>query len=545
VTQQPVISGDRLAIGVLVQGGRTPGGQERYPVPTPGFVQFKLDTTVADTFLEIVEGDGLRDANRRAAFRDLYYGGGGSLYVESLLPGSGPLVQQLGSTSGGGGGARVRVAPPPTIQNLLRGGFNLGENRRLVQAPYRVMALPPDRQRYLFVARFTKDRRNGEGLFTVRGDGSQVQAVAVTDLPVQTGSGEQPVYRGFGAQRAHRLEAPSVASDGTVVFEALLETNKRKEFGLFCFAPREGTPRLLERFLTSRPRRWMAGSEGKAYYLAGDEGARQLMEALPGAKRRLIFEGQTVSGDALPSASLTHLDDFVLSGAGQLFVSGALERIPGIYRVENGQSATPRLLTIAAQGQPVPPCGQAARLSGFYFRSDFVLQSASRCGSLLFGAEVGQRNDDGWRGGGDFGLGAAGCPEALYLAGWSLASKGSIGLWQWGQKPDTTCDDVVGTQALAQDPAAERVGAVAFQDGPGGLWSIYRKRGNQFTRVAREGEILADGSRLVLEAGPLLGLAAGHGPVFAVNDTGEVAFLGSDGKGWSVYRSVEPGSSPR
>jgi hypothetical protein len=60
--------------------------------------------------------------------------------------------------------------------------------------------------------------------------------------------------------------------------------------------------------------------------------------------------------------------------------------------------------------------------------------------------------------------------------------------------------------------------------------------------VAREGQALTGAGRIVtLDPGPVLSLPAGHGPVFALNQDGDVSFLASDGLRWGVYLFSDTG----
>jgi hypothetical protein len=556
VTQQPAFSREFLAVGILFQGGQTLSGGARYPFPTPGFVRIPLGGTVKDGRLEVVEGDGLSGADRRASFRDLYYGAGGSLFVESLLPGAGPLVDEIrpGTASGRslhGRGLPGTQADTPEIQSILRANFNLGDGRRLVQTYGRVVPLPPDRQVYLFVAKFAKEKRSGEGVFTVRADGTQVSPIAVTDTPAPGGRG---TFRGFTRQRAYSVEPPSVATDGTVIFEALVEANRVGAFGLFCWEARkrEEAPRLLGIFPGKTLQRWISAPQGRVYFLERSGGMTALVEVASNGTRRALVSGTPVSGDGV-AGHLIELRDFVLTGRGELFVHGEIElprppgasRQVGIFRLEPQELAasTPRLVTMAAVGQPLPLCGFALKNPGYVFRGDFVLRGESACGPLLFEAQVGHSKNDRWRGRAHFRAESPTCAQIVWLAGVGLSSKGSVRMLWVGQPLDVSCDGSTGTQSLRQDTSSI-AGAVATRDEWSGRWAIYRAHGSRLTLVAREGPPAVGGSGLILDAGPLLGLASDYGPVFTVNEAGEVAFLASDGKSWGVYRSVEPRSLP-
>lgn len=56
-------------------------------------------------------------------------------------------------------------------------------------------------------------------------------------------------------------------------------------------------------------------------------------------------------------------------------------------------------------------------------------------------------------------------------------------------------------------------------------------------RLNQEGQRLPDGTRIrSLDPGKVLDLPDGSGPVFTLNEEGDVAFLASDGKAWGLYR---------
>jgi hypothetical protein len=56
--------------------------------------------------------------------------------------------------------------------------------------------------------------------------------------------------------------------------------------------------------------------------------------------------------------------------------------------------------------------------------------------------------------------------------------------------------------------------------------------------VAQEGQSMPGGSGakvVSLDPGPILDLPAGSGPVFTLNDAGDVAFMATDGQQWGIY----------
>jgi hypothetical protein len=60
-------------------------------------------------------------------------------------------------------------------------------------------------------------------------------------------------------------------------------------------------------------------------------------------------------------------------------------------------------------------------------------------------------------------------------------------------------------------------------------------------RVAEEGQALVEGGTIdSLDPSSLLNLPANHGPVFSINDAGDVAFLAYDGKIWSICGYSDP-----
>jgi hypothetical protein len=80
-------------------------------------------------------------------------------------------------------------------------------------------------------------------------------------------------------------------------------------------------------------------------------------------------------------------------------------------------------------------------------------------------------------------------------------------------------------------------GITAFATrGSDGRWAIDRWRAGVTIRVAQEGQALPDGMKIVsLDPEALLDLPPGSGPIFTLNEVGDVAFLASDGQRWGIY----------
>jgi hypothetical protein len=261
----------------------------------------------------------------------------------------------------------------------------------------------------------------------------------------------------------------------------------------------------------------------------------------------LVVPGQTQVVDSSPAA-LTDLSDLVVNGAGELFVQGATAAGGGLFRVEPPlRTAEPaRLMPIVRQGQAIPRPPSTAKDPGLAFDGSFTLSPESACGPLYFTANVWKPGNGGSRTQGFFRRNAQGAVETLLVA--SLVVSGARDLVVSVVTPtDQACDRPLSTLSLSQNQTVVTDTFAFATRGGDDRWAIYRARllrdpatGRttlSAVLVAREGQQLPDGTGLIsLDPSILLGRPVNSGPVFTVNAAGDVAFLATDGRRWSIYR---------
>lgn len=506
-------------------------GSESSPIPTAGLFRVPAGGTLKEGVLVAADGeelDRLSEANRIVNLRDLTATADRQTLLQGLLTGGGPIVVPLSSPTATASGVRTQAAAPAPTRPLLAIGQPLDRpDRTLREIEGRIVPLGVDRQ--LFAAKFSQAAGAGEGLFTVDRNG-QVRPVAVTGEAVSGLPGSR--FADFAAD-GRNLNLLSVSPDGNVMFKARLDrsgANSRQPpvAGLFqwldgaaptavalsdvALIPNDLLPHGLDH--------WAAGKSQRSYVMersqtpAGAPVAR-LFERSPAGVKLLVSERTPPLSDLL---------DFVLSGDGSVYVQGATANGLGVFRVEGD-----RLTALIKEGDAIPPFANGGRPRGVFDR-DFRLLPDSAAGALLFQAGVkGDASQPARQG--LFRLGASGTVETFMVEGLGVAGS-----------RDLTID------SLAPSAARQTVnGTTAYGAFSRGHWQIVRTRVTTDARgtvtatttvVAAEGQKLsADGRQITsLNPGPVVGLPDDNGPVFALNDAGDVAFLAADGKNWGIYR---------
>jgi hypothetical protein len=496
-------------------------------------VRIPLDGLLANGELVEAEGRPITDAGRVAFLRDLSYTGDGTLVFGLLLPGAGPLIATITPPATTAGAARTQAVRQARLRVLLPPRGSLPGPGELVDALPPLLALGP--HRLLFFAGLSRADLNEEGLFAI--DPSQpadpipAEAVAVTRLTAPSGG----VYDGFSDTAEYLLNPPSVFSDGqgeNVVFRSRLR-GAAGGFGVFQWTG-SGAPTAVR--LSADPnqvRRWEAGRSRLVYLLAQETSGRSslLRRPAPGAPL-----------EPLPAAAaLTAIEDFVLTRDGSLFAFGADATGPGLFRVDR---AAPERVPGVRQGVPLPAFADGTPARGAFdllpaageTGSRVELQRDSRRGVLHFTVGV---LANGSRLKGLFRYDPArGRVETLAVESLEATSRNNVTV--------TTLNSL---GEFRQTSAAWTAYAVQ----QGGRWQIARARtitDRSGTRIdneviVREGLRLSDGQTLqTLDAHALLraqGRTDRQGPVFALSDTGDVAFWASDGTTWGLYQVRAPG----
>jgi hypothetical protein len=235
----------------------------------------------------------------------------------------------------------------------------------------------------------------------------------------------------------------------------------------------------------------------------------------------LIVPGLTPVAGPTP-IPLTDLSDYVLNRAGGIFVSARSGAATGVL----GLGPT-GLTPLAAQGRPVPRFEDGSEAAGFSFDGGFSLVPDSARGELLFVAGVNKGEEKSRKG--LFRLDPALGLRTRMVEGLGVGSVREIRI-----------DTIAGSSIVQSSNGAT---AAAFRSN--GRWQIIRTRVSvdaqgrvktAVAAVAQEGQLLPGGVRIVtLDPSQLLGLDPGAGPIFSLNEAGDVAFLASDGKRWGVY----------
>jgi hypothetical protein len=290
------------------------------------------------------------------------------------------------------------------------------------------------------------------------------------------------------------------------------------------------------------PNSWEAGPGGSAYVLTRKPGGDELIKCslvpeTPEARiEPLVIQGSTTVSGRGQGAKIDFLRDFVIDGAGNVFFSGSVATgREGLFHLD---PSTRMSEPLALEGDPLPPFADGRNTSSLRFgRVSQLLRDSTR-GPLLFKASVldGPQQRQGL-----FQRSAQGQLETVVVEG--LAITGSR--------------DYTVTTIADADLRQTATGMFAFSvKDDNGRWMIIRKRpvrdsagnpirdsaGNpKFESVvlARDGQRLEAGRPPVkLNAGPLVsrtGYPPQQGPIFTLNDAGDVAFFASDGQRWAVY----------
>jgi hypothetical protein len=306
------------------------------------------------------------------------------------------------------------------------------------------------------------------------------------------------------------LGPPSVADDGRVVFKALLDQNKTPLAGIFQWTT-GASPTLI--MGTSDPRDligWAAGKLGLNYILVRPQG---------GVGRLYVGMGGLVPAPVSPSG-LTDLTDLALNSNGDIFVAGSGPNGTGVFQLVGSQyTPMPVAVKAATQVPPIPGIlGAGYTFDGVFFN----LVPTSLRGRLIFRATIAKGGDTKL---GEFAFGASGLVSRQVAVLLSSSARTLI------------------SSSLGNTPPSQNRNGITISANPGsGRWSLVLFRGDSPPQtIVREGQMLPNGTQIkVLDAGPLLQQETDpvfhNGPVFTIDDAGNVAFLASDGQGWGVYQ---------
>jgi hypothetical protein len=557
ITQRPGFSvRGQLAFGALFE-------DDRALAPTPAFFRVPLDGTLESAgVLEAQEGDALPGADRVALFRDLYPTAEQSATAtqapdpqpafDSFLPGSGSLVDTLSSRGGSSGGFRPADIRPPLLvvgQRLERA------EHTLLAVLSQLVAVPPDRQSFLFTAKFARqgDELNGEGLFTVE-RGNMVQSVALKGTPVPGLDGWR--FAGFGDTAAATLNPPTVAADGTVVFKARIEKariegERSTGIGVFQWTPGDREPTYVfhvdgteEDPLT----RWAAGPSRSVYFLRRSGGPGTVETRLYGRAAAGIVELATTARPLLVAGKpwqLTDLIDFQVNRFGHVLLQAA-----GRPQAARGEASG--LLTFQTAGQlpvplivldqKIPRSAKGKEYPKLIFDGTFALEPETPSGYFGFYAGVWKRGDPGSHRVALIRLRPDPSTTSGIMETIQVDDPALLGSRRLRASPfiaSLSQPEIIARKLLPSRRQQSRDGVTAFatygeQDG----WVIYRSAGGSVTVVAQSGQRLPGGKPIVsLDAGAMLDLPAGSGPLFTLGAHGEVTFLATDGERWGIYRS--------
>lgn len=518
VRKRPVITAGGIVVAAQI------GGLESQPVPTQALFELPLDGTLAQGTLVAADGAPVSNAGRLALPREPAYLGDGTTVYSALLPGGAPFIALSPLPPATAAVPHTQASAPTAIAPLIAAGDNLGPGQLADTLPP-LLALGPDRE--LFAARFSQSSGlNGEGLFTVSRK-KQIGQIAVTRASAPGTMGA--VFNGFVDTQRFTVSPPSIAPDGAVVFKALLD-GAGLPFGIFQWAPASSvdplifsdTPVAAQEPVPYRLEHWAAGDGGVAYIQVRDAVNRaRLFAAQPGGKLQVLVESGVTPA---PGGLIADLSDFLPAPGGDLYVAATVAGSDALFRLTQGQ-----LLPLAAAGGSVPPLADG-RGAGLVFAGSFVLLPQSAHRDLLFRAAVRKPGD-------------------------AQVRRGSFRIRQG--KLETLAIESVGVEgarSLAVDSLAD---TLETQNGNGTSVSAYftAKDGWVIVRSHLDRQKATITSQIIaqagpgrrpdvpwfaaLDAGPLLeqeGAPPHAGPVFTLNEAGDVAFLASDGRGWGVYQ---------
>jgi hypothetical protein len=292
-----------------------------------------------------------------------------------------------------------------------------------------------------------------------------------------------------------------------------------------------------------RPERWEAGPAGTAYVQATPGGGdsylfRCSLRAADGAVQvePLVVPGQTPVTGRSPTR-ITRMIEFATDRAGGIYVLGETGANPGLFRLDLSRKA---LEPMIMAGETLPRFADGREISGAVFQGQFTFSRDSARGQLLFRALASSRQWEYARQG-LFRLNAQGALEAVIVEQVGVSGARDVTISTLSSELERQTANGMTAFALSDDE---------------GRWSIYRSRpvldamGRpildsrgiprfETKLIARDGQAMGDGRRLVaLNAMPLLSrerLSLRRGPIFALNDAGDVAFFASDGQRWGVY----------
>src|SRR5262249_3559276 len=224
----------------------------------------------------------------------------------------------------------------------------------------------------------------------------QVDQVAVSHREVTGLPGTQ--YNGFADTRLFILGPPSVATDGRIVFKALLDQSHTPRTGIFQWSAGAAPVLIRGPSVPTELLRWAAGPSGVAYVLEKPGGgAAQLLGGAAGALKPLVTAGSTT----VPGVGvLTDLTDLALNSAGEGFVVGITARGAGMFRLAGGQ-----LTAVALQGAAVTQ-DRTDDGFGYTFAGSFTLAPDSARGALIFRTVVQKPGDKPRQGEFQFSQGA-------------------------------------------------------------------------------------------------------------------------------------------
>lgn len=542
--QPPVLSPGRVTVGAAF------GGSDRFTVPMGGLFQLTPDSPSGDQgTLVAAEGEALPDAGRVGIPRSLYYTHDGSLVADVVLPGGGTAAITLRTPAGTASRARTQAASASPLVPLMATGQSLGQpDRTLLSFLGEFVPLGVDQQ--LVTARYSQAGETGEGLFAVsRTHGVQLLA----DTLHGTANSR---LTSFSEALQPLPGLPSVSPDGNVAFGAFEDRGSPfPRLSVFQWLRSSGS--VVKMFssyddpigLTAT--RWQAGPAGTVYVRVPTAPIETQAPAAPGLYRcslrpgtqaaqaePLVIDGKTpVAGS--PTA-LQQVLDFVVDGSGEIFLSGkaGVSGQPatmksGVFRWDLGIG---RLEPAIMEGDSLPPFADGRKVTGLVFNQSFSLLRDSARGPLLFRA--GTSAGDGL-----FRRDAQGRLETLFVERLGVAGARNLSV-------------VLLPAGVGEEERQTANGHTVFSvfdvfDGHL-RWKIIRTQlvrdaggqpvrdaqGNprfETTVVVQEGEPLGDGRRLASLNAQRLVPAYREGPIFTVNDAGDVAFFASDGQRWGVY----------